>query len=481
MRKGKLSVMMSAGEVLFAEIVFDNGERINIRKDEYEFVGLYKNRDCWVDGDEIYLDESKVRKLRRLRQRMGRGGGPNQQQETPQQRNEMRERDCIGKRSVINKSRLPKDTREALAISDNAFDNFALKLNKAARFDCRVKIEEYKGRLCKPHLSDDLRDIVRYEDEDGRNVEAAGNPKYLSIHRPLANHEKNAWLDLNPEPPRTADEDGKKIAKKKRGAIKRLFDQSKYTERKFRFCETDKDGFLYRPSAYFGDLDFGEIAEHHRHSIEALNLSVSGCEGTIDWRLIVGLGNESVYDTSMTLHHVYGIPYILASAVKGVVRSWIITERFGQDEKAAIKDKGFCDVFGCPKKIKDTLSYYNEERQGKVWFFDAFPLSRPEIEVDIMNPHYMPYYSNGEPPADYHDPKPIPFLTVKCGTVFQFLFGVKEKECADKMIESGQFHGRKPSDVVKEWLKKALEEHGIGAKTAVGYGYVKDCKIEGES
>ncbi len=53
--------------------------------------------------------------------------------------------------------------------------------------------------------------------------------------------------------------------------------------------------------------------------------------------MIVGLGNESVYDTSMTLHHMYGIPFIPASAIKGVIRSWIIAEMFG-DENAS--DKG---------------------------------------------------------------------------------------------------------------------------------------------
>jgi CRISPR-associated protein Cmr6 len=36
-------------------------------------------------------------------------------------------------------------------------------------------------------------------------------------------------------------------------------------------------------------------------------------------------------------------------------------------------------------------------------------------------------------------------------------------------------------NITEAWLKKALEEHGIGAKTAVGYGYMKDFKIGEES
>lgn len=262
---------------------------------------------------------------------------------------------------------------------------------------------------------------------------------------------------------------------------------------KFKFYKAYRGNVEFTPKPYFGNLDFGQIADRYCRSIEALNLSVSSCKGTIDWRLIVGLGNESVYETSVTLHHVYGIPYIPASAVKGVVRSWIITECFNQDEEKAILDKGFCDVFGCPKKIKDTPSYYEEERKGKVWFFDAFPLSKPEIEVDIMNPHYGDYYNlkNPEPPADYLKPNPIIFLTVgekdKKGSPlqFQFLIGIKEKD--NRVIKSLQektkskFEGEKPFKVAMDFLKAALTHHGIGAKTAVGYGYMKDFQVGEES
>lgn len=332
----------------------------------------------------------------------------------------------------INKSFLPLETK-SLMESVQSVDNFALKLNKASRYDER--------------------------DNKGQKDEKF----YFFKH--------------------------------KKGNPRNNIPDEKY---QIRF-----------PDAY-NNFPFKNLTERHRHSIEALNLSMLHCEGAIDWRLIVGLGNESVYETSMTLHHVYGIPYIPASAVKGVVRSWMITEIFSDvsadpEEKnsplvnaeyRAYQDQGFCKIFGCPAKTKKVLFENGEpakgdkkyetydtalakEHQGRVWFFDAFSLSKPEIEVDIMNPHYMPYYSDGEPPADYHDPKPIPFLTVKRGTVFQFLVGIKDSD--DEVIESGQFHGRKPSEVVKEWLKKALEEHGIGAKTAVGYGYMKDCKIEGIS
>jgi CRISPR-associated protein Cmr6 len=504
MKKGTFSIIISSGKVIVAIVKFEDGDLWDICNKGYDLNQSHNNKSCWVEETQIYLDEYRDRKLKQELSPKTVKSQSHQQNQDSQQTNEMSIRDCIHKQTVLRKTRLPKDTRESLVGSNNAFDNFSLKLNKAARFDCRVKIEEYKRRLCIPRITDDLRDIVRYEDEEGCSIAVNVNPKYLSVYRPLTDMEKKDLLDLNPMALENADKDEKIIANKKRSTVTKICDQSKYPERKFRFCETDKDGLLYQPASFFGSLDFGKVAERHRSSIKALKLSVSSCEGEIDWRLIVGLGNESVYDTSMTLHHVYGIPYIPASAVKGVVRSWIITERFGRDEKDAIKDKGFCDVFGCPQKIEGINSYYNEDRQGKVWFFDAFPLSEPKIEVDIMNPHYMPYYNGDEPPADYHDPKPIPFLTVKHGTQFQFLIGIKEKDI-DEAIGDGSrllkgsnglpIKVRKTGtnelvdasadprllNITEAWLKKALEEHGIGAKTAVGYGYMKDFKIGEES
>src|SRR5213082_3393437 len=31
--------------------------------------------------------------------------------------------------------------------------------------------------------------------------------------------------------------------------------------------------------------------------------------GTTDWRMVVGLGGETVLETDLTLHHLYGCPY----------------------------------------------------------------------------------------------------------------------------------------------------------------------------
>ena len=165
-------------------------------------------------------------------------------------------------------------------------------------------------------------------------------------------------------------------------------------------------------------------------------------DATVDWRLIVGLGSEHVQETNMTLHHIYGIPYIPGSAVKGVLRHWWL-----QGFKAIAKNKNFLALFG------------SQERQGEVQFLDAYP-DKVRFAKDIMNPHYPDYYSGKKPPTDSQNPVPINFLTVE-KTTFRFAFLAKNQVLLDKL---------------KAQFEDALEMQGIGAKTAVGYGYFRDFK-----
>ncbi|MCF6183093.1 MAG: type III-B CRISPR module RAMP protein Cmr6, partial [Bacteroidales bacterium] len=226
----------------------------------------------------------------------------------------------------------------------------------------------------------------------------------------------------------------------------------------------------------FSQNFISEIVNKNLKSAENLigkeNLSAKNLKP--HWRLIVGLGGESVYETSMTLHHIYGIPYIPASAIKGVVRSYIINEYFRKNteepaEYWALRDKDFCKIFGTAKETK----LKNEKGQefkvqspllkdgkpadhiGSIIFFDAFPVEEPQIEPDVMNVHYPDYYNEKEPPTDYQNPNPVFFLTVK--GKFKFVIGTKKGRFDDYKI------GGKS---ILQWLNEALKNHGIGAKTA---------------
>ena len=250
---------------------------------------------------------------------------------------------------------------------------------------------------------------------------------------------------------------------------------------KFKFFKMDKKNkrkvLEVRPKFQKNMIE--SIANRYKKNLNTSGLEIKSIKYDPVWKMSIGLGNESVYETSMTLHHIYGIPYIPGSALKGVIRSYIIKELFGKNingeldlknaEDEALKDQGFCDIFGCPKK-----SYYQESRQGKIIFFDALPVSLPNIKSDVINPHYAPYYSDTQgktSPADYHNPIPIFFLTVE-KTQFEFMIGVKEK--SNHKIQTGKFMDKPIFEETFEWMKKGLKKHGIGAKTAVGYGYFKE-------
>lgn len=247
--------------------------------------------------------------------------------------------------------------------------------------------------------------------------------------------------------------------------------------------------------------------------------SSGGVKLKIDWRLVVGLGSGSVYETSMTLHHIYGIPYIPGSAVKGVMRNYIVAEYLTSQVSDNLNILNKCielpDIKSCqylkskdetkaPKQLREDLKiseqdkngsritiepspllvekilmgwdelilirkiFGNQKQRGTVIFVDAYPVAAPIIEADIMNPHYSEYYSgDGDiPPADYLDPKPIFFLTVK-NTEFYFHLLAKKK---DGHIFDQKIGGK----TIVRWLKEALSEHGIGAKTAVGYGRLRE-------
>src|SRR5256714_2429759 len=99
-------------------------------------------------------------------------------------------------------------------------------------------------------------------------------------------------------------------------------------------------------------------------------------KGTTEWRMVVGLGGETVLETDLTLHHLYGIPYIPGSALKGLTRAYVTGEVFPskdiEHDNEVVKH-----IFGTQKEA------------GSVIFFDAMPIDGKATDVlDIMNSHY---------------------------------------------------------------------------------------------
>ena len=174
-------------------------------------------------------------------------------------------------------------------------------------------------------------------------------------------------------------------------------------------------------------------------------------EAKVKGRMVVGLGSESVLETSIILHHTYGVPYIPGTALKGLAASYA-SKQLGDIWKKG--SPAYNAVFG------DTNS------AGYITFFDALyiPGSGHKGQVlypDVITVHHQKYYQDEKniPPSDWDSPNPVPFLSAT-GKYLLALAAPDVKE-----------------DTRDEWLKKvfeflghALKEMGIGAKTSSGYG-----------
>jgi CRISPR-associated protein Cmr6 len=168
-------------------------------------------------------------------------------------------------------------------------------------------------------------------------------------------------------------------------------------------------------------------------------------------RMIIGLGDESVLETAITLHRTYGVPYIPGSALKGLAASYA-RQRLGEAwQKGSEAYEAYKIVFG------DT------DDTGYITFFDAFykpgtGFKRKTLHPDVITVHHRNYYQNPDtPPADWDDPSPVPFLTAT-GSYLIALAGSELQE-QEAWIEA-----------TFAILRHALAEMGIGAKTSSGYG-----------
>lgn len=178
-------------------------------------------------------------------------------------------------------------------------------------------------------------------------------------------------------------------------------------------------------------------------------------EAKVEGRLAVGLGDDGVLETSITLHQTYGVPYIRGSALKGLAAAFARNRIGGMWEKK--KSDAYKVVFG------------ETDDAGYVTFHDALYVPGSghnglALQADIMTVHHPKYYSekkeNGEllPPADWDEPTPVPFLSA---TGKYLIVLSAPKDC------------KQWCDAAFDILKLALAEEGIGAKTSSGYGRLK--------
>jgi len=247
--------------------------------------------------------------------------------------------------------------------------------------------------------------------------------------------------------------------------------------------------------------------------LERRGMAVEAFRGTVDWRLAVGLGGDHPLENGFTFHRVYGIPYLPGSALKGLARAWRFSEiasdlkieplcdpdavrgirknegltpldalqavleapskedvagvaraaaaRVPRDLRNSLESLAWADVW--EKACDFRLAFGTAAVRGRVCFLDALPdADDPDavlrFELDVVTPHYRPYYAgNGaDSPADWYSPVPSHFLTVGAGSPFGLVvYGPDEG-----LVRSAA-----------GWLRRALS-WGAGGKVSAGYGAI---------
>lgn len=202
-----------------------------------------------------------------------------------------------------------------------------------------------------------------------------------------------------------------------------------------------------------------------------------------DWRFVAGLGRKGPLEVGFTFHR-YGFPMLPGSSVKGVARAWALIQIAEKTHAPKLKDldetlsadgeeggekyqRWRVNQTADVQKLADDFRaiFGTTATAGRAAFFDGIPSNPsnpPELELDVMNPHFPHYYQGDRPPTDWQSPVPVYFLTVAANTGFRFAVGWR-----DALDDKGQ----RRRDLAQTWLVEGLTQLGAGAKTGAGYGY----------
>lgn len=211
---------------------------------------------------------------------------------------------------------------------------------------------------------------------------------------------------------------------------------------------------------------------------------------TLKGRLIVNQAGGILENAGLCLHPHFGYPYVPGSAVKGVARhaAWCEWNAEADDAKKADIARRIAVVFGYPTMDKGLDEYLadrgcDERRSGAVTFFAAEPENgKAPLVTDIVNCHHRKYYDGSQPDAtDDEQPNPQFFPAVEAGATFVFTIApvsrAKFGGVASPLPNGASSATPAGRDVpaaladAKRWLKAALTENGVGAKTSAGYGW----------
>jgi CRISPR-associated protein Cmr6 len=199
-------------------------------------------------------------------------------------------------------------------------------------------------------------------------------------------------------------------------------------------CQTETSGFYESALQRWKKATSGE--------------GFAGFDAPLEGRLLLGLSTGGALETGVSTHHSYGMPMIAGSSVKGVAHAHartigltpdVLAVLFGEDEETA-KD-GRVAGAGC-------LIWHDAW-----WISNNQKITQPFVD-EVVTVHHQEYYADKQKSAtDFDSPVPNQQMSVQGGFYF-----VVEGDAAWASFAS-------------LLLKQALQQHGIGAKTAAGYGF----------
>lgn len=222
----------------------------------------------------------------------------------------------------------------------------------------------------------------------------------------------------------------------------------------------------------------------------SVGCSVLELSGRTTAPFTTGLGNEHPLENGFSFLNPHGVPYLPGSGVKGVLRraaQELMAIEGSAWNKWETAPAGKVSIGGNELELSAIDVLYGREPdrgesdhlRGVLSFWDVVPeVAGNRLRVDVMTPHQSHYYFNisskdaggSSAPHDSGQPNPITFLTLPSGSIFDFRIVCDLQRLArlsQDLLSCWE-------DLVKEALKYAFEWLGFGAKTAVGYGAMKD-------
>ena len=184
-----------------------------------------------------------------------------------------------------------------------------------------------------------------------------------------------------------------------------------------------------------------------------------------------GLGNAHPLENGFAFLNPYGLPYLPGSGVKGVLRQSAreLADHLWGDVQGWTHE-AITALFGKTSSGTDDDSAL---QRGALMFWDVLPqIAGDALQVEVMTPHQAHYHQKGDSPHESGQPNPIHFLTVPPGSKFVFhiqcdLPFLTRAAPALAQQDRGQ-------QLLTAALTHAFEWLGFGAKTAVGYGAMRE-------